>query len=96
MADKVRTHWLDVNVYDGSFHTRVLCPDEHLGDKRPCAVWANDDGSTRENECTFQQYAENGGLEDWLVGTWQFPLAPLTEGGSGDDWHAQFEKKEGA
>lgn len=92
MAAKVATHYLAVHVEDGHFQVRVICPDEPLGAERPCAVWDDDDGSKRRNECTFEQYADDCELEDWLHGTWSFPLAHIVEAGSGDDWHAEFKE----
>ena len=94
MAGNVSTHWLSVELQDGHFSARVMCPDEPLGAARPCAVWATDDGSERENECTFQQYAENCDLEDWLHGSALMSPVPIVEVSSSfDDWHAEVKKE---
>lgn len=82
--------------YDGGFWSvEVDCPDEAMGDDRPCAVWANDDGTKRRNECTFQQYAVDCDPEEWLHGQIQFPPVKVVEGGSGEDWHAILQPDRG-
>ncbi len=85
-----RPHLLHVTIDDGSFGAFVECPDEAMGIKRPCAVWADADGSKREDACTFQQYAEDTELEDWLHGRFTFGPVPIHEAGSGDDWHVEI------
>lgn len=70
-------------------------PDnEDLGADRPCAVWNDEDGTTKRNECTFQQYADDCYPEDWLHGEIEFPPVPIVAGGSGDDWFAKVKKEQ--
>lgn len=85
-------HLLRVSLWDGSFARTVDCPHEEMGAKRPCAVWANDDGSEREDECTFQQYLDAADLDEWLLGGFDFEPVPIEAAGSGDDWHAVVAK----
>lgn len=87
-ARNSRTHFLTMTWESGVWTATVECPDRHLRADRPCAVWADDDGSTRENRCTFQQYAEEADLDEWLCARIEFQPIGIIEGGSGDDWHA--------
>lgn len=79
-------------AWDNGWEYTITCPDEAMGNKRPCAVWDGLDTDDRLDECTFQQYAEACDLEDWLHGTVTFPPVAIEAGGSGDDWHARIVK----
>ena len=82
-------HFLRIRWDYGALDVTVECPHEALGADRPCAVWANDDGSARQDACTFQQYADACFLEEWLHGPVEFPPTPIVAGGWGDEWHAK-------
>jgi len=68
-------------------HLVITCPHEAEGSERPCAVWANDDGLERLDECTFHQYNDSLMPNEWLLGD-VICEAVLIEAGSGDDFHA--------
>lgn len=82
-------HLLHVVYESGYFQCHVECPNENLGKTRPCAVWADSNGTAFEDECTFQQYADATDLEEWLGGTITFPAVPIVSVGDGDTWRAE-------
>jgi hypothetical protein len=83
-------HLLYVSYENGSWDVDIECPHAALGKDRPCAVWADEDGTERHDECTFQQYADACYLEDWLRGSRTFGPVAITAVGAGDDWQARF------
>lgn len=89
-------HMLRVTYDDGYFTVDVDCPHAHLGAGRPCAVWADETGDVRIDECSFQQYADAEELEDWLHGRIAFPPVPIDAGDSGDNFHAVALHADGA
>ena len=67
---------------DETFHlhvVKVTCPGEDLGIERFCAVWASEDGATKEDACSVSEWvAAAGGWAEELgfrlpVGTWWIP-----------------------
>lgn len=74
---------------EGATFITVECPDEAMGDKRPCAVWgAEYDDGTREDECVLRQYAEALEADEFLFGTVKFDVQ-ITGKGYGEDFHGE-------
>lgn len=89
MATGLKPHVAHFEWCEGATFITVDCPDDDLGDKRPCAVWgAEYDDGTREDECVLRQYAEALGADEFLFGTVKCDVQ-ITGAGYGEDFHGE-------